>query len=65
MSIRGRADAGLEQVAEPPSLVADAIVDALATGKFHAFPDSMAQQFGQAYASFAANVVEAESTAAR
>ena len=53
-------EAGLEEIAEPPSLVADAIVDALSTGKFHAFPDSMAKQFGAAYASFAANIVEAD-----
>jgi NAD(P)-dependent dehydrogenase (short-subunit alcohol dehydrogenase family) len=53
-------DAGLEDVAEPPSLVADGIAAALSDGTFHAFPDSMAKQFGEAYASFAANVVEAE-----
>ena len=57
-------EAGLEEIAEPASLVADAIVDALAAGRFHAFPDSMAKQFGEAYASFAANVVEAEMTEA-
>lgn len=53
-------EAGLEEIAEPPSLVADAIVDALATGQFHAFPDSLAKQIGQAYESFAANVVESQ-----
>lgn len=53
-------EAGLEEIAEPASLVADAIVDALETGKFHVFPDSMAKQIGGAYESFAANVVEAE-----
>jgi NAD(P)-dependent dehydrogenase (short-subunit alcohol dehydrogenase family) len=53
-------EAGLEDIAEPPSLVADAIVDALATGAFHAFPDSMAKQLGTAYASFAENVIEVE-----
>lgn len=52
--------AGLDEVAEPPALVADAIVDALATGKFHAFPDSMAKQVGAAYESFAKSVIEAE-----
>ena len=52
--------AGLGEIAEPASLVADAIVDALANDKFHAFPDSMAKQVGAAYESFAANVVEAE-----
>jgi NAD(P)-dependent dehydrogenase (short-subunit alcohol dehydrogenase family) len=53
-------EAGLEDIAEPPSLVADAIVDALSSGSFHAFPDSLAKQFGEAYASFAANIVEAQ-----
>lgn len=52
--------AGLGKIAEPPSLVADAIVDAFANDRFHAFPDSMAKQVGEAYESFAANVVEAE-----
>lgn len=52
--------AGLDEVAEPPALVADAIVDALATGKFHAFPDSMAKQVGAAYESFAKAVIEGE-----
>ncbi|QEG36762.1 SDR family oxidoreductase [Bythopirellula goksoeyrii] len=52
--------AGLDEVAEPPALVADAIVDALATGKFHAFPDSTAKQIGAAYESFAKSVIEAE-----
>lgn len=50
--------AGLEEDAEPPSLVADAIVDALLTGKFHVFPDSTAKQIGEAYDSFAKNIVE-------
>ena len=53
-------DAGLEDVAEPPSLVADAIVAALESDTFHAFPDSMAKQIGGAYESFAKDVVEAE-----
>lgn len=53
-------DAGLEEIAEPPSLVADAIVAALASNTFHAFPDSMAQQIGGAYGSFAKEVVEAD-----
>jgi len=52
--------AGFGDMCEPPSLVADAIIDALASGSFHAFPDSMAQQVGAAYAGFATNVVEAD-----
>ena len=52
--------AGLGEIAEPPSLVADAIVEALAKEEFHAFPDTMAKQIGEVYDSFARNVVEAE-----
>jgi short-subunit dehydrogenase len=52
--------AGLTEIAEPASLVADAIIHALAAGDFHAFPDTMAKQVGGAYAGFAKNVVEAE-----
>lgn len=53
-------DAGLTEIAEPPSLVAIATFDALETGAFHAWPDSMAKQFGEAYHTFAENIVEAE-----
>jgi len=53
-------DAGLGEIAEPASLVSDSIIEALRSGKFHAFPDSMAKQVGGAYASFGENVVEAE-----
>ncbi|UYV11270.1 MAG: SDR family oxidoreductase [Phycisphaera sp.] len=52
--------AGLDDVAEPPSLVANAILKAFKTGEFHIWPDSMAKQIGDAYQSFAQNVVEAE-----
>lgn len=45
--------------ADPPSMVADGIVSALAAGDFHLFPDTMAQQVGGAYASFAENIVDA------
>ncbi|MEZ6070626.1 MAG: SDR family oxidoreductase [Pirellulales bacterium] len=54
------ADAGLSEIAEPPKLVADAIVAALASGEFHVFPDTLARQIGGAYASFAENVVLAD-----
>ncbi len=53
-------DAGLGEIAEPPSLVADGIVNALASGEFHVFPDSMARNFWQAYQGFAKSVVEAD-----
>jgi len=54
--------AGLTEIAEPPELVAEAIIAALKSGEFHVFPDSMAKQIGEAYESFAKNVVEAELT---
>ncbi len=54
--------AGFGDIAEPPSLVAEAVIEALRTGDFHVFPDSMAKQVGKAYASFAENVVEAAMT---
>ncbi len=50
--------AGLTEVAEPPALVADGIVAALKAGDFHVFPDSRAKQMGDAYQSFAENVIE-------
>jgi NAD(P)-dependent dehydrogenase (short-subunit alcohol dehydrogenase family) len=52
--------AGLSEIAEPASLVGEAIIAALRDGEFHAFPDSMAKQVGAAYADFARNVVEAD-----
>lgn len=52
--------AGLGAIAEPASLVADAIVAALAEGRFHVFPDKMARNFWSAYQGFAGAVVEAE-----
>ncbi len=51
--------AGLSEIAEPPILVADAIIEALKVGDFHVFPDSSAKQMGAAYNSFAINVIEA------
>lgn len=51
--------AGLGEIAEPASLVADGIIDALKAGDFHVFPDSMAKMIGDAYRSFAENIVEA------
>jgi hypothetical protein len=53
------AAAGLADIAEPPSLVGEALIAALRTGAFHVFPDTMAKQIGGAYQSFAENVVEA------
>ncbi len=51
--------AGLTAIAEPPSLVGEAIIKALEDGEFHVFPDSMAREFQAAYDGFAKNVIEA------
>ena len=53
-------EAGLSEIAEPPQLVGEAIIATLKAGQFHCFPDSMAKQIGNAYQSFAENVVEAD-----
>lgn len=52
-------DAGIGEMAEPPSLVGEGIVDALKNGDFHLFPDTMAKQVGAAYDFFARNIVDA------
>ncbi|MDJ0677646.1 MAG: SDR family oxidoreductase [Calothrix sp. MO_167.B42] len=52
--------AGMTDIAEPPSLVAEGIIEALKNGDFHVFPDSMAKNIGSAYKSFAENVIEAD-----
>ncbi|MEW8505366.1 MAG: SDR family oxidoreductase [Candidatus Thiodiazotropha sp.] len=52
------ANAGLDEIAEPAELVAQAIIDALLSGEFHAFPDTMAKQIGAVYKVFARNIVE-------
>lgn len=52
--------AGLEEIAEPASLVADALIAGLSRGDFHVFPDSLAKQFEQSYQGFAAAVIEAD-----
>jgi NAD(P)-dependent dehydrogenase (short-subunit alcohol dehydrogenase family) len=51
--------AGLDGMAEPPHLVSEAILAALAAGQFHAYPDTMAKNIGAAYQHFATNIVEA------
>lgn len=50
--------AGMDAIAEPPSLVSDAIWQALKDDEFHVFPDSMAKHIGSAYKSFADNVID-------
>ena len=54
--------AGIEMAASPASTVGEAIVAALAKQDFHLFPDEFSQQIGQAYQSFADNVINAEQT---
>lgn len=52
-------DAGMGEIAESTSLVADGIVAALNNGDFHVFPDTMAKQVAGVYQNFAENIVEA------
>lgn len=49
--------------AAPVSAVSDGIVEALAAGDFHLFPDEMAKQFGAAYQSYAEEIVMADEAA--
>lgn len=53
-------DAGLADIADPPSVVAQGILAALKNGDFHVFPDTMAKDFWAAYQSFAEQIIEAE-----
>jgi len=52
-------DAGFTDMAEPPVVVAQAILAALQAGEFHVFPDTMAKQVASVYQGFATNIVEA------
>lgn len=49
-----------KEMSSEASLVAEGIVEALAKGEFHSFPDEMAKQFEAAYQEFSDNVVLAE-----
>lgn len=51
--------AGLGEIAEPPSLVSEGIIEALKSGMFHVFPDTMAKHMGGQYENFARNIIEA------
>ena len=51
--------AGFGEIAEPAELVPQAIIAALESDDFHAFPDTMAKQVGAVYQDFATNIVEA------
>lgn len=52
-------NAGMGDIAEPAELVPQVIIEAIKNGAFHAYPDTMAKQIGDAYQSFASSVVEA------
>lgn len=52
-------DAGIMDMADPPEVVGEGIVEALRRGDYHLFPDSTAREVGAAYRSFAEDVVEA------
>lgn len=52
--------AGMGDGAPSPDLVADALIGALESGDFLVYPDAMAQGAGEAYASFADNVINAK-----
>ncbi len=51
-------NASFSEIAEPPSLVSEGIIDALKSGDFHVFPDTMAKQIGDQYENFAKNIIE-------
>lgn len=53
-------DAGLSDIADPPEVVAQAIVAALQAGEFHVFPDTMAKELWAAYQGFAEQIIEAQ-----
>lgn len=52
--------AGIEEDADPPSVVSEGIVASLKAGDFHLFPDKMAKDFEKAYHNFAEGIIEAE-----
>ncbi|MED5509318.1 MAG: SDR family oxidoreductase [Pseudomonadota bacterium] len=53
-------NAGLSDIAEPPGLVAEGIIEALKKGECHLFPDTMARELWQEYENFARKVIEIE-----
>jgi NAD(P)-dependent dehydrogenase (short-subunit alcohol dehydrogenase family) len=57
-------EAGFKEMAEPPSLVGDAIVAAIENGEFHAFTDTLANMIGDAYHDYAENIVNVDLMAA-
>lgn len=55
--------AGMENMGDPVSVVSEGIAQALKTGDFHLFPDTMAKQFESAYSNFAKNIIETDHSA--
>lgn len=53
------ASIGISDIADPASWVGEGIVEALAAGDFHLFPDRMAKEFWAAYQPFAEGIIEA------
>jgi NAD(P)-dependent dehydrogenase (short-subunit alcohol dehydrogenase family) len=53
-------EAGFQEMAEPASVVSEALVASLKAGEFHCFPDRMARQIWGAYEGYARGVVEAD-----
>ena len=53
-------DAGMADIAEPTSVVSEALVEALNNGDFHVFPDTMAKEFGEAYRPYADKYINGE-----
>ncbi len=49
---------GLIEIAEPASVVSEALIEGLENETFHVFPDTMAKQFEGAYKGFAEAIVE-------
>lgn len=54
--------AGLGEIADPPEVVAEALIAGLKAGVFHVFPDKMARQFEEAYRGFAQGIIETPMT---
>jgi NAD(P)-dependent dehydrogenase (short-subunit alcohol dehydrogenase family) len=50
--------AGFTDFAEPPELVGEAIVEALAAGDSHVYPDTLAKKVGSVYRLFVENVID-------
>jgi NAD(P)-dependent dehydrogenase (short-subunit alcohol dehydrogenase family) len=51
------AEAGFDEGATSPEIIAEGIVEALEAGAFHLFPDDMAKQFELVYKDFAEHIV--------